>query len=81
MPLQLAAGWDPDLRKSPPSFLVFRSVHRFSANVWNPVPDAPIVPAFFLGALSIDLSPLDTFMELKVCSPFLLRFSSSQSGA
>lgn len=33
--------------------------------MWNPVPEAPTFPAFFLGALSVDLSPLDTFMELK----------------
>ncbi|XP_019484028.1 PREDICTED: beta-galactosidase-1-like protein 2 isoform X2 [Hipposideros armiger] len=38
---------------------------RFSASMWNPVPEAPTFPAFFLGTLSVDLSPLDTFMELK----------------
>lgn len=59
----------PDPRKSPPSFLVFSSVHRFTSNSWNLVPEAPAYPAFFLGALPIALSPLDTFMKLEVCAP------------
>nr|KAF6465269.1 galactosidase beta 1 like 2 [Rousettus aegyptiacus] len=40
-------------------------LQRFGANMWSPVPETPTFPAFFLGALSIALSPLDTFMKLE----------------
>ncbi|XP_054568476.1 beta-galactosidase-1-like protein 2 [Eptesicus fuscus] len=38
---------------------------RFSSSAWNLVPEAPVFPAFFLGALPVALSPLDTFMKLE----------------
>nr|XP_023500943.1 beta-galactosidase-1-like protein 2 isoform X10 [Equus caballus] len=38
---------------------------RFSFDEWNKVPEAPTFPAFFLGALSVALSPSDTFMKLE----------------
>ncbi|XP_054443465.1 beta-galactosidase-1-like protein 2 [Pteronotus mesoamericanus] len=38
---------------------------RLSSNAWSPLPDAPVFPAFFLGALPVDLPPLDTFMKLE----------------
>ncbi|EPQ16514.1 Beta-galactosidase-1-like protein 2 [Myotis brandtii] len=38
---------------------------RFSSSAWNLVPETPVFPAFFLGALPVALSPLDTFMKLE----------------
>ncbi|XP_058400750.1 beta-galactosidase-1-like protein 2 isoform X6 [Diceros bicornis minor] len=38
---------------------------RFSSHEWNHVPEVPTFPAFFLGALSVALSPSDTFMKLE----------------
>ncbi|XP_036884950.1 beta-galactosidase-1-like protein 2 isoform X1 [Sturnira hondurensis] len=38
---------------------------RLSSSAWSPLPEAPTFPAFFLGALSVDLSPSDTFMKLE----------------
>ncbi|XP_070256157.1 beta-galactosidase-1-like protein 2 [Myotis yumanensis] len=38
---------------------------RFSSSTWNLVPEIPVFPAFFLGALPVALSPLDTFMKLE----------------
>ncbi|XP_059531948.1 beta-galactosidase-1-like protein 2 [Myotis daubentonii] len=38
---------------------------RFSSSTWNLVPETPVLPAFFLGALPVALSPLDTFMKLE----------------
>ncbi|XP_015427459.1 PREDICTED: beta-galactosidase-1-like protein 2 [Myotis davidii] len=38
---------------------------RFSSSMWNLVPETPVFPAFFLGALPVALSPLDTFMKLE----------------
>ncbi|CAK6440362.1 unnamed protein product [Pipistrellus nathusii] len=38
---------------------------RFGSSAWNLVPEAPVFPAFFLGALPVALSPLDTFMKLE----------------
>ncbi|XP_077619815.1 beta-galactosidase-1-like protein 2 [Crocuta crocuta] len=38
---------------------------RFSIDKWSPIPAVPTFPAFFLGALSISLSPFDTFMKLE----------------
>ncbi|XP_063112192.1 beta-galactosidase-1-like protein 2 isoform X3 [Cavia porcellus] len=38
---------------------------RFSADKWSPVPEAPALPAFFLGVLSILPSPSDTFLKLE----------------
>ncbi|KAM8816549.1 beta-galactosidase-1-like protein 2 [Rhynchonycteris naso] len=38
---------------------------RFSSSTWASVPEAPTFPAFFLGVLSVALSPLDTFMKLE----------------
>ncbi|XP_021551916.1 beta-galactosidase-1-like protein 2 [Neomonachus schauinslandi] len=38
---------------------------RFSVDKWSPIPEVPTFPAFFLGALSISLSPFDTFMKLE----------------
>uniref|UniRef100_A0A452TK93 Beta-galactosidase-1-like protein 2 n=1 Tax=Ursus maritimus TaxID=29073 RepID=A0A452TK93_URSMA len=38
---------------------------RFSVDKWSPIPEEPMFPAFFLGALSISLSPFDTFMKLE----------------
>lgn len=63
------------LEKVPSSLLVSCSVHRLSSSAWSPLPEAPTFPAFFLGALSVDFSPLDTFMKLEVCSPSLPRLS------
>ncbi|XP_072810121.1 beta-galactosidase-1-like protein 2 isoform X1 [Vicugna pacos] len=37
----------------------------FLGDKWNPVPDVPTFPAFFLGVLSVPLSPYDTFMKLE----------------
>lgn len=55
----------PDLRSSL-RLPVFCSVRRFGSSSWNLVPEAPVFPAFFLGALPVALSPLDTFMKLEV---------------
>ncbi|XP_046928167.1 beta-galactosidase-1-like protein 2 [Lynx rufus] len=38
---------------------------RFSVDKWSPIPAVPTFPAFFLGVLSISLSPFDTFMKLE----------------
>ncbi|XP_036210353.1 beta-galactosidase-1-like protein 2 [Myotis myotis] len=38
---------------------------RFSSSTWNLVPETPVFPAFFLGALPVAFSPLDTFMKLE----------------
>ncbi|XP_030697742.1 LOW QUALITY PROTEIN: beta-galactosidase-1-like protein 2 [Globicephala melas] len=38
---------------------------RFHADKWNPVPDVPVFPAFFLGPLLVSLSPCDTFVKLE----------------
>ncbi|KAM5312237.1 beta-galactosidase-1-like protein 2 isoform 2-T2 [Glossophaga mutica] len=38
---------------------------RLSSSAWSPLPETPVFPAFFLGALSVDLSPSDTFMKLE----------------
>ncbi|KAM7051473.1 beta-galactosidase-1-like protein 2 isoform 2-T2 [Molossus nigricans] len=38
---------------------------RFTSSAWNLVPETPVYPAFFLGALPVALSPLDTFMKLE----------------
>ncbi|XP_024413283.2 beta-galactosidase-1-like protein 2 isoform X2 [Desmodus rotundus] len=38
---------------------------RLSSSAWSPLPEAPRFPAFFLGALSVDLSASDTFMKLE----------------
>ncbi|XP_034505982.1 beta-galactosidase-1-like protein 2 [Ailuropoda melanoleuca] len=38
---------------------------RFGVDKWSPIPEVPTFPAFFLGALSISLSPFDTFMKLE----------------
>lgn len=62
----VGCGWGPDLRWYPPRPL--SSVRRFSSSAWNLVPEAPVFPAFFLGALPVALSPLDTFMKLEVRS-------------
>lgn len=75
-PLPWDAGRGPDRRRYPPRFLVFCSVHRFSSSTWNLVPETPVFPAFFLGALPVALSPLDTFMKLEVRSRPRPRFWS-----
>uniref|UniRef100_A0A8C5P2E3 Beta-galactosidase n=1 Tax=Jaculus jaculus TaxID=51337 RepID=A0A8C5P2E3_JACJA len=44
---------------------------RFDMDKWSTVPEAPAFPAFFLGGLSVGLSPADTFLKLEVCrTPF-----------
>lgn len=72
----MGCGVGPGSEKVPPPFLVFRSVHRFSSSTWNLVPETPVFPAFFLGALPVALSPLDTFMKLEVRSRPQPRFWS-----
>ncbi|KAB0403599.1 hypothetical protein E2I00_007050, partial [Balaenoptera physalus] len=32
---------------------------------WNPPPDVPVLPAFFLGPLLVSVSPCDTFVKLE----------------
>uniref|UniRef100_A0A8C5L579 Galactosidase, beta 1-like 2 n=1 Tax=Jaculus jaculus TaxID=51337 RepID=A0A8C5L579_JACJA len=38
---------------------------RFDMDKWSTVPEAPAFPAFFLGGLSVGLSPADTFLKLE----------------
>ncbi|XP_023559598.1 beta-galactosidase-1-like protein 2 isoform X2 [Octodon degus] len=38
---------------------------RFSTDKWTTVPEAPTLPAFFLGVLSVFSSPSDTFLKLE----------------
>ncbi|KAM9079556.1 beta-galactosidase-1-like protein 2 isoform 3-T3 [Megaptera novaeangliae] len=38
---------------------------RFHADKWNPLPDVPVFPAFFLGPLLVSVSPCDTFVKLE----------------
>ncbi|XP_059785975.1 beta-galactosidase-1-like protein 2 isoform X4 [Balaenoptera ricei] len=38
---------------------------RFHADKWNPLPDVPVLPAFFLGPLLVSFSPRDTFVKLE----------------
>uniref|UniRef100_A0A8C0LW57 Beta-galactosidase n=1 Tax=Canis lupus familiaris TaxID=9615 RepID=A0A8C0LW57_CANLF len=56
-PLKKFRIYSLDMRKS--------FFQRFSVDKWSPIPEAPTFPAFFLGALSISLSPFDTFMKLE----------------
>ncbi|XP_057347120.1 beta-galactosidase-1-like protein 2 isoform X3 [Manis pentadactyla] len=57
-PLKKFRIYSLDLKKS--------FFQRFSADKWSLIPEVPTFPAFFLGALSVDLSPSDTFMKLEV---------------
>nr|XP_036869668.1 beta-galactosidase-1-like protein 2 isoform X3 [Manis javanica] len=56
-PLKKFRIYSLDLKKS--------FFQRFSADKWSLIPEVPTFPAFFLGALSVDLSPSDTFMKLE----------------
>ncbi|XP_016071412.1 PREDICTED: beta-galactosidase-1-like protein 2 [Miniopterus natalensis] len=56
-PLKNFRIYSLDMRKS--------FFQRFNSSAWNLVPEAPTFPAFFLGALPVDLPPLDTFMKLE----------------
>ncbi|OBS59551.1 hypothetical protein A6R68_09322, partial [Neotoma lepida] len=38
---------------------------RFNADKWSLIPKEPTFPAFFLGALSVDIYPSDTFLKLE----------------
>ncbi|KAJ8788283.1 hypothetical protein J1605_022577 [Eschrichtius robustus] len=42
-----------------------RGAGKFHADKWNPLPDVPVFPAFFLGPLLVSLSPCDTFVKLE----------------
>lgn len=59
------------MQDGPKPSLVFHPACRFSADKWSLIPEVPTFPAFFLGALSVDLSPSDTFMKLEVWNPSL----------
>ncbi|KAM9768820.1 LOW QUALITY PROTEIN: beta-galactosidase-1-like protein 2 [Dama dama] len=40
-------------------------LRRFTGDMWKPVTEQPMFPAFFLGALYVSDSPYDTFMKLE----------------